>query len=76
MKYGGELEIDRMDDGIYYVCAFHNELKKGENGLMYDNWVEILKEFEPLGKDKCISQICCELEIPTCMVLERIITTT
>ena len=58
--YGGELEIDYMD-GTYYACAFHNEPKNG-----CDSWVEQIKEFDCLGKDKMIETECRKLGIPVC----------
>lgn len=58
--YGGELEIDCFD-GKYYACAFHNE-PKGE----YDSWVERIKEYDCLGKDKLIEAECNKLRIPVC----------
>ena len=58
--YGGELEVDYMD-GTYYACAFHNEPKNG-----YDSWVEQIKEFDCLGKDKMIETEYRKLGITVC----------
>lgn len=62
--YGGELEVDYRECA-YYACAFHNDPKK-INGVLYDNWVEPLKEIECLGTDSAIEHICSELGIPVC----------
>lgn len=62
--YGGGLEVDYRE-GAYYACAFHNDPKK-INDVLYDNWIEPLKEIECLGTDSAIEHICSELGIPVC----------
>lgn len=58
--YGGELEVDYLDDG-YYACSFHNEPKNG-----YDSWVEQLKEFNCIGNDESVETECHKLGIQVC----------